>query len=99
MFLCTFRAFGDKSGPPSLLDAESEGQDVNGEECEIDEKERVEEKQQNSGGEMMTDQACSGVEELSLTQREEEEEEEGEKGNDDEEAEQNDWKMTQGNIY
>uniref|UniRef100_A0A3Q3XFM1 Eukaryotic translation initiation factor 2D n=1 Tax=Mola mola TaxID=94237 RepID=A0A3Q3XFM1_MOLML len=72
-------AFGDKSGPPSLLDAESEGQDVNGEECEIDEKERVEEKQQNSGGEMMTDQACSGVEELSLTQREEEEEEEGEK--------------------
>lgn len=67
---------------------------MNGEECEVDEKEEVTEEQSPSG-EMMTDQACSGIEELSLTEREEEK---GEKGNEEEEeeAEQDDQKMTQG---
>lgn len=95
VFLFTlFRAFGDKSGPPSLPDVESEGQEVNGEECEVDEKEEVTE-EHSPGGEMMTDQACSAIEELSLTEREEEK---GEKGNEEEEeeAEQDDQKMTQG---
>lgn len=91
-FFFSFRAFGDKSGPPSLPDVESEGQEVNGQECEVDEEEEVAE-EQSPGGEMMADQASSGVEELSLT---EQEEEKGEKGNKEEEAEQDDQKMTQG---
>lgn len=68
---------------------------MNGEECEVDEKEEVTE-EQSPGGEMMADQASSGVEELSLT---EQEEEKGEKGNKEEEAEQDDQKMTQGIQY
>lgn len=88
------RAFGDKSGPPSLPDAESEGQEMNGEESEVDEEDVdkcVEE--ELSPGETVTDQACSGIEELSLT---EQEDENGEKGNEEEEGNQNDQKMPQG---
>lgn len=74
-------AFGDKSCPPTLPYAESEGQGVNGEEYEVDEEveECVEEEQ--SPGETVIDQVCSGTEELSLT---EQEEEKGEKGNEQE---------------
>ncbi|KAI3357610.1 hypothetical protein L3Q82_016022, partial [Scortum barcoo] len=84
-------AFGDKSGPPSLPVAETEGQGVNGEECEVGEEEaeksveEEEEKEEEEGrrrpGNEVTDQACSGVEELSLT---EQEEEKGEKANEEE---------------
>ncbi|XP_034552244.1 eukaryotic translation initiation factor 2D [Notolabrus celidotus] len=94
-------AFGDKSGPPLLPDAESEGQGLNGEECEDDEEEeekvksRVEEEQIT--GEHFTDEACSGVEELSLAKEEEEEEEEekGEKDIEEEEGSKEDQKMPQ----
>lgn len=74
-------AFGDKSCPPTLPYAESEGQGVNGDEYEVDEEveECVEEEQ--SPGETVIDQVCSGTEELSLT---EQEEEKGEKGNEQE---------------
>ncbi|XP_042266316.1 eukaryotic translation initiation factor 2D [Thunnus maccoyii] len=74
-------AFGDKSCPPTLPYAESEGQGVNGEEYEVDEEveECVEEEQ--SPGETVIDQVCSGTEELSLT---EQEEEKGEKGSEQE---------------
>uniref|UniRef100_UPI0037E8580A eukaryotic translation initiation factor 2D n=1 Tax=Semicossyphus pulcher TaxID=241346 RepID=UPI0037E8580A len=89
-------AFGDKSGPPLLMDAEGEGQGLNGEDCEDDEDEvekcvEVEEEEQ-SPGETVTDQACSGVEELSLAK---EEEEKGEKDNEEEEGNKDDQKMPQ----
>lgn len=96
-FFFFFRAFGDKSGPPSLPDVESEGQEVNGEECEVDEREEVTE-EPSPGGETMADQASSGVEELSLTEQQQEEEK-GEKDDKEEEAEQHDQKMTQGIRY
>lgn len=93
-------AFGDKSGPPSLPATETEGQGVNGEECEVDEeeaekcaeeeKEEKEDREQRPGDEV-TDQACSGVEELSLTEQEEEKgenaNEEEKEGNPDEQRE------------
>ncbi|XP_068585885.1 eukaryotic translation initiation factor 2D [Cebidichthys violaceus] len=103
-------AFGDKSGPPSL--PEAEGQEVNGEEYEVDDTEEEEEEeekceeveeeeeeekceeqqqqqqqqQQQTPGEQVTDQACSGVEELSLAEQEEE------RANEEEEANQDDLK-------
>lgn len=89
-------AFGDKSFPPSLPDAESDRQEVNGEECEVDEKEEeevekcVEEEQ--SPSEKMTEEACSGVEELSLAKQDEEK---GEKGSEEEEGNQDDQKILQ----
>lgn len=86
------RAFGDKSVPPSLPDGESEGQETNGEESDVDEKaEEVEEEQIH--GDVTPDQACSGTDELSLTEKAEEE---GDKGNEEEGAEQDDQKITQG---
>ncbi|XP_070765954.1 eukaryotic translation initiation factor 2D isoform X2 [Enoplosus armatus] len=83
-------AFGDKSGPPSLPDAESEGQGLDGEECEVDEEEEEEEEQRS--GETITDQACSGIEELSLA---EQAGQKGEKVNEEEEGNQDDQKMPQ----
>lgn len=73
-------AFGDKSGPPTLPYAESEG--MNEEEYEVNEEvdECVEEEQRP--GESIIDHVCSGTEELSLT---EQEEEKGEKGSEQEE--------------
>ncbi|KAM4737281.1 eukaryotic translation initiation factor 2D [Anableps anableps] len=71
-------AFGDKSNPPSFPNEDEEVEDANGEKCEVSEKENdtddvvgkcVEEQQ--SSGETVTDQACCGFEELSLTQKEE----------------------------
>ncbi|XP_045913489.1 eukaryotic translation initiation factor 2D isoform X2 [Micropterus dolomieu] len=91
------RAYGDKSGPPSLPDAESEGQAVSGEECEVDEEEEVqksveEEVEEQMPCETITGQACFGIEALSLTKQEEEK---GEKGNEEEEGNQDDQKMPQ----
>lgn len=94
-FLYTFsRAFGDKSGPPSLPEAEIEGQGVNGEECEVDEEEEEEvekcvEEEKQMPGNAVTDQACSGIEELNLA---EQEEEKGEKASEEEEGNQDDQK-------
>uniref|UniRef100_A0A3B4UML8 Eukaryotic translation initiation factor 2D n=1 Tax=Seriola dumerili TaxID=41447 RepID=A0A3B4UML8_SERDU len=94
-------AFGDKSVPPSLPDIENDGQGVNGDECETDEEEEEEEEkeevetcveEERSAGEMVTDQVCSGIEELSLA---EQKEEEGEKGNEEEEENQDDQKTPQ----
>ena len=105
MFLCTsFRAFGDKSGPPSLPDAESAEQGVNGEECNFDEEEVEEEEEEvkkcveeeHSSCDTATDQACSGLEELSLA---EQAEEKGEKSIEEEEGSQDDPKHPQGIRY
>ncbi|XP_042347858.1 eukaryotic translation initiation factor 2D [Plectropomus leopardus] len=94
-------AFGDKSGPPSLPDAGNEGQEVTGEEYEVDkieeEKEEVvaencAEVEQNPAGDTATDEACFVIEKLSLT---EPEEEKGEKSNEEEEGSQDDQKMPQ----
>lgn len=88
-------AFGDKSGLPSLPDAESDGQEVNGEECEVDktveQEEEVEKcvEEEQSHRETVTDQACSGIEELSLAEQEEE------KGKEGSEEEEDDQKMPQ----
>uniref|UniRef100_A0AAQ5YW81 Eukaryotic translation initiation factor 2D n=1 Tax=Amphiprion ocellaris TaxID=80972 RepID=A0AAQ5YW81_AMPOC len=73
-------AFGDKSGPPSLPDAESEGQEVDEVEDDINEKEEddVVEKcveEQESSGESAMNRTCSGVEELRLAEKEEEKDE------------------------
>lgn len=90
MLYLFFRAFGDKSCPPSLPD---EGEEVNGDEYEDDEeevgdrKEEVERhvEEEQSTGETVTDQVCAGVEELKLA---EQKEEEGERGNEEEEGDQ-----------
>lgn len=81
-----FRAFGDKSSPPSLPNAEIEEQGLNGEECEAYEEEDKEEvekcvEEQQTAGEAVTDKACCGIEKLSLVK--EEEEEKGEKCNEE----------------
>ncbi|XP_070695825.1 eukaryotic translation initiation factor 2D isoform X2 [Pempheris klunzingeri] len=90
-------SFGDKSGPPSLLDAESEGQEVIGEQYEVDEEENegvekcFEEVQQSPSG-TVTEQACAAVDELNLAERQDEK---GDKCNEDEEVNQDDQKMPQ----
>lgn len=97
LVLLSNRSFGDKSGPPALPDLESEGGDMNGEECEVVKEEKQEEEEeeelQSPCGETGTDQACSGIEELSLTVKEEQE---GERSMEEEEEEQQDQKTTQG---
>lgn len=85
------RSFGDKSGPPALPDLETEGGDTDGEEGEVVKEENQEKEDvQSPCGETGTDQACSGIEELSLTQQEDE------RNMEDEEEEQQDQKTTQG---
>lgn len=91
--LLSNRSFGDKSGPPALPDLEGEGGDTNGEECEVVKEDKQEEKVQSPCSETGTDQACSGIEELSLTVQEEQE---GERSMEEEEEEQQDQKTTQG---
>ncbi|KAG7228210.1 hypothetical protein INR49_013373 [Caranx melampygus] len=96
-------AFGDKSCPPSLPDAEDEGKEVNGDECEDDVEEgAVEDRKEEaewhveeelSASETVTDQVCTGVEELKLA---EQKEEEGEKGNEEEEENKGNQKTPQG---
>ncbi|XP_030279156.1 eukaryotic translation initiation factor 2D isoform X2 [Sparus aurata] len=91
-------AFGDKSGPPSLPDAESVGQGVNGEDYNFDEEEVEEEEvekcveEEQISCDTVTDQTCSGFEELSLA---EQAEEKGEKSNEEEEGNQDDQKHPQ----
>lgn len=78
-------AFGDKSGPPSLPDAEMEEHGLNGEECEGEEKVEEEEEceveacaeEAHSSTKDVTDEACSGVEELSLADHIEQEKNQG----------------------
>ncbi|XP_051280816.1 eukaryotic translation initiation factor 2D isoform X3 [Dicentrarchus labrax] len=95
-YMDTLWAFGDKSGPPSLPEAENEGQGLNGEEYEVSEEEEEEvEKymeEEQSPSEMVKDQACSGIEELSLA---EQEEEKGQRDNEEEEGNEDDKKMPQ----
>lgn len=99
MFVCFctfgFRAFGDKSNPPSLPDVESEGEEINEEEREVDEREEQTE-EQCTDGDTTTERVCCTVEELSLAEREEEKDEKGKTGEEEEEAEHEDQKMTQG---
>ncbi|XP_058499972.1 eukaryotic translation initiation factor 2D isoform X1 [Solea solea] len=92
-------AFGDKSGPPSLPEVDSEGQGVNEEDYEEEEEEEeVEETEENcvedeqNSGETATDQLCSGAGELSLA---EQEEENGERGNEEIQEDQEDQKSPQ----
>ncbi|XP_071332657.1 eukaryotic translation initiation factor 2D [Trachinotus anak] len=93
-------AFGDKSGPPSLPDAENEGHGVNGDECQTDEEEEDEEKEgvekhveeEWRAGETVTDKVCSGIEELSLA---EQKGKEGEMANEEEVESQDDHKTPQ----
>lgn len=102
MFMCVFlnifRAFGDKSDPPILPDAENEGRRLNEEYCEVDEEEKVvgecaEEEQ--SPSELVVHQASSGIEELSLA---EQEEDKGTNGSEEEEN-QDDQKTPQGTRF
>ncbi|XP_068607112.1 eukaryotic translation initiation factor 2D [Brachionichthys hirsutus] len=83
-------ALGDKSGPPSVPDSESEEQEVNVEDDEVSEKgeeefEKCVERDQDSTGEKVTHSACSSLEKLA-----EQEEEIREKGNEEEEGSQDD---------
>lgn len=93
-----FRAFGDKTGPPSLPDAETEGQGVNGKACEVNEEEEEEvekfAEEEQSPTETVPNQACCGIEELSLA-----EQEKGQKDNEEEEGNQDDQKMPQGITF
>lgn len=85
LIVLSFRAFGDKSGPPSLPDAEMEEHGLNGEECEGEEKVEEEEEceveacaeEAHSSTKDVTDEACSGVEELSLADHIEQEKNQG----------------------
>ncbi|XP_040007517.1 eukaryotic translation initiation factor 2D [Xiphias gladius] len=91
-------AFGDKSGPPTLSDADSEGHGMNGEEYEDneedEEKEEVEKcvEEEQIPGETVTDPVFSRIEELSLA---EQEEEKGEKGNEEDDKNQDEQKTPQ----
>uniref|UniRef100_UPI003AAF9D2B eukaryotic translation initiation factor 2D isoform X1 n=1 Tax=Centroberyx gerrardi TaxID=166262 RepID=UPI003AAF9D2B len=92
-------AFGDKSGPPSFADADGEELELNGEECDVEDEEEEEgekgaEEEQCPvvAGDQVTDQACPGVEQLSLAEQQEEKEEQG---NEEEEENQEDQKSPQ----
>lgn len=78
-------------GPPALPDLESDGGEANGEECDHDEEEKQEEEEESPCGETRTDEACCGIEELSLTVQADQEDERS-----IEEDEQEDHKTTQG---
>ncbi|XP_041860796.1 eukaryotic translation initiation factor 2D [Melanotaenia boesemani] len=86
--------FGDRSGPPSLPEDESEGQEENGVKCEVIEKEELKKcvEEQQSSGETVTDQACCGLEELRIA---EQEENKCESSNEKEEENQEDLKTPQ----
>lgn len=75
-----------------MPDLESEGGEANGEECGHAEDEKQEEEEES--GETRTDEACCGIEELSLTVQAEQEDERSV-----EEDEQEDHKTTQGILY
>ncbi|KAF7655650.1 hypothetical protein LDENG_00053060 [Lucifuga dentata] len=88
-------ALGDKSGPPSFHDAEGERPGLPGEEGDVSDKEEEEKcvklEEEECPSEKATNEACSGVEELTLTEQEEEKEEQG----NEEEENHNDQKTPQ----
>lgn len=93
LILC-FRAFGDKSNPPPLPDTE-------GDEEEVEEEERMNEgdkqtEESSPDTESLTEQACSVVEEMSLTELEEDTVGNSQYPEEVEEAEQESPKITQG---
>lgn len=94
-FTLCFRAFGDKSNPPSLPDAEGDGEAVEEEEREVDEgDEQTQEPSPDS--ETTTEQACSVIEQLSLTEPGDDTIGKSQNPEEEEEAEQDSLKMTQG---
>lgn len=104
-FILFYRAFGDKSNPPSLPDEDGEIEDTNREKCEINEKEEGRDddddfgtcaEEQQSSGETVTDQACCGFEELNLTEMEEDK---GESSNEKGEENQDEQKTPHGSKY
>lgn len=97
VYFCTlcFRAFGDKSNPPSLPDAEGDGEAVEEEEREVDEgDEQTQEPSPDS--ETTTEQACSVIEQLSVTEPGDDTIGKSQNPEEEEEAEQDSPKMTQG---
>lgn len=92
--LC-FRAFGDKTNPPSLPDVEGDGEEVEEEEREVNEGgEQAQEPCPDT--ERTTEQARSVIEELSLTELEEDTIGKSQNPEEEDEAEQESPKMTQG---
>ncbi|CAG6021603.1 eukaryotic translation initiation factor 2D isoform 2-T2 [Menidia menidia] len=85
-------AFGDKSGPPSLPDAESQEQGVNVDECEVSDEEEEEEveKHVDEQPSSVLDPVCCGMEELKLAELEENKPE----SNDEKEEENQDEQKT-----
>lgn len=94
-----FRAFGDKTNPPSLPDAEEDGEEAEEEEQEANEGDKqTQEPCPDTEG--TAEQACSIVEELSLTELEEDSIGKSQKlEEEEEEAEQESPKVTQGRCF
>lgn len=96
--LC-FRAFGDKSNPPSLPDtAEGDGEEVEEGEQEVNEGDK-QTQEPCPDTESLTEQACSVVEELSLTELEEDTVGKSQYPEEEGEAEQESQKITQGLCF
>ncbi|KAJ0064769.1 hypothetical protein NL108_013013, partial [Boleophthalmus pectinirostris] len=76
VFVC-FRAFGDKSGPPSLPDSTETEEQVNGEESDPEEEVGKEEEVatccDEAHSQEVTDQVCTRVEQLSVSEEIQEE--------------------------
>lgn len=73
-YMDTLWAFGDKSGPPSIPDTETEEQELNGDECGADDSEeeggdKACSDEAHSPSQEVTDRTCSGVEELTLAEQ------------------------------
>lgn len=92
--LC-FRAFGDKTNPPSLPDTEGDGEEVEEEEQEANEGDKPTQ-EPCPDTERTTEQACSIIEELSLTELEEDAIGKSQDPEEEEEAEQESPKVMQG---
>lgn len=92
--LC-FRAFGDKSNPPSLPYAEGDGEEVEEEEREVDEGDE-QTQEPSPDAETTTEQACSVIEGLSLTEPEDDTVGKSQNPEEEEEADQDNPKMMQG---
>lgn len=95
--LC-FRAFGDKSNPPSLPDAEGDGEEMEEEEREANEGDK-QTQEPCPDTETATEQACSVLEELSLTELEEDTVGNSQNTEEEEDVEQESPKMTQGRCF
>lgn len=96
-YMDTLWAFGDKSNPPSLPDAEGDGEAVEEEEREVDEgDEQTQEPSPDS--ETTTEQACSVIEQLSVTEPGDDTIGKSQNPEEEEEAEQDSPKMTQENM-